>query len=146
MVHRWLLGAAFGPPTTMMVFVVAMILITGAARGEGISAEAFPPVVIRTVPAAGNSEVDPNLGEIRVTFSRDMLTEEMWSFVYANPAPFPKIAGEIHYVDARTCVLPVSLEAGKTYGLWINSSEHNSFRDKRQQPAVPYLLVFTTRH
>jgi hypothetical protein len=30
-----------------------------------------------------------------VTFSRDMMTEEMWSFVYANPAPLPKITGEI---------------------------------------------------
>jgi hypothetical protein len=42
-------------------------------------------------------------------------------------------------------VLPVSLDAGRTYGLWINSKEHDSFRDKWQQPAVPYLLVFSTR-
>ena len=74
-----------------------------------------------------------------------MLTKEMWSFVYANPAAFPKIAGPIRYVDARTCVLPVALEADKTYGMWINSGEHTAFRDRGHQPAVPYLLVFETR-
>jgi RNA polymerase sigma-70 factor (ECF subfamily) len=90
--------------------------------------------------------VDPSLREVRVTFSKDMMTHEMWSFVYASPAPFPKIAGKIRYLDDnRTCVLPVSLEPGKTYGMWINSGEHDSFRDTYQHPAIPYLLVFKTR-
>ena len=80
-----------------------------------------------------------------VTFSKDMQTKEMWSFVYANPAAFPKIAGPIRYVDARTCVLPVALERGQTYGMWINSKSHDSFRDLQHRPAVPYLLVFKTR-
>jgi hypothetical protein len=66
--------------------------------------------------------------------------------VYAAPASFPEIRGEIHYLeDRRTCVLPVVLEPGKTYGMWINSQEHTSFRDRHQRPAIPYLLVFTTR-
>ena len=142
---RWLFGLVIGLPTVAIVFVTGLVLTAGIARGDEVAAENFPPVVVRTVPTAGDTAVDPGLDEIRVTFSRDMMTEEMWSFVYANPAPFPKITGEIRYVDARTCVLPVSLDAGRTYGLWINSKEHDSFRDKRQQPAVPYLLVFSTR-
>jgi hypothetical protein len=89
--------------------------------------------------------VDPSVREIRVTFSKEMMTDEMWSFVYAKPAAFPKIAGKVHYLeDKRTCVLPVSLEPGQTYGIWINSQEHTSFRDTHQNPAVPYLLTFTT--
>jgi RNA polymerase sigma-70 factor (ECF subfamily) len=125
---------------------LALSLLAPAATADPPSAAGFPPVVVRTFPAAGDQDVDPSLGEVRVTFSKDMLTREMWSWVRASPAPFPKIAGEIHYLkDQRTCVLPVSLEPGKTYGMWINSQEHTSFRDVYQKPAVPYLLVFKTR-
>ncbi len=125
--------------------MVLLALATGATAGSP-SVEGFPPVVVRTFPTSGDQQVDPSIREVRVTFSKDMLTHEMWSFVYASPAPFPKIAGTIHYLeDDRTCVLPVSLEPGKTYGMWINSREHDSFRDTYQHPAVPYLLVFKTR-
>jgi hypothetical protein len=130
---------------SLVIGLVLAALQTGATAGSP-SVEGFPPVVIRTVPTSGDQAVDPSLREIRVTFSKDMMTHEMWSFVYAAPAPFPKIAGKIHYLgDNRTCVLPVALEPGKTYGIWINSQEHNSFRDTYQHPAVPYLLVFKTR-
>jgi hypothetical protein len=126
--------------------LVLLALQTGAMAG-GASVEGFPPVVIRTAPVSGDRAVDPAIREIRVTFSKEMMTHEMWSFVHAAPAPFPKIAGDIRYLpDNRTCVLPVSLEPGKTYGIWINSQEHTSFRDAYQHPAVPYLLVFKTRN
>lgn len=138
----WLLGFLGGIPTLAVLAVIG--IGAGMAHGNSVPA-GFPPVVVKTVPAAGDEGVDPKLREVRVTFSKDMMTKEMWSFVYANPALFPKIAGPIRYVDKRTCVLPVALEAGRTYGMWINSREHDSFRDLRQQPAVPYLLVFKTR-
>ena len=41
---------------------------------------------------------------------------------------------------------PELLEPGKTYGTWINSQEHTSFRDTYQNPAIPYLLIFKTRN
>ena len=131
-----------------LIVVTALLLFTiqSVALEEGAVVGAFPPVVVQTSPSAGAMAVDPSTREIRVTFSKDMLTEEMWSFVYASPAPFPKIAGKVHYLaDKRTCVLPVELEPGKTYGLWINSQEHDAFRDTSEKPAIPYLLVFKTR-
>ena len=125
--------------------MAVLVLYTGAAA-ETVDVETFPPVVVETFPISGTQNVDPSIQEVRVTFSKEMLTEEMWSFVYALPAEFPKIAGEVRYLpDKRTCVLPVSLEPGKTYGIWINSKEHNAFRDTEQNSAVPYLLVFETR-
>jgi len=123
---------------------VTLLAATGAALARAASPAAFPPVVVATVPAPGDVAVDPSLAEIRVTFSKDMQTEEMWSFVYANPAAFPKVTGPIRYEGKRTCVMPVSLEPGKTYGTWINSNAHTSFRDTSGLPAVPYLLVFET--
>ncbi len=126
--------------------MAAVSLMALTATAGTPSPAGFPPVVVKTLPAAGDRNVDPTTKEIRVTFSKDMLTHEMWSWVHANPAPFPKIVGEVRYLkDKRTCILPVSLEPGTTYGMWINSQEHTSFRDEYQKPAVPYLLVFTTR-
>ncbi|HOO77645.1 MAG TPA: Ig-like domain-containing protein [bacterium] len=117
----------------------------GAAAAE-ISVRSMPPVVVATVPVAGALEVDPSLGEIKVTFSKDMQTERMWSWVRITRETFPEIeADKIHYLpDRRTCVLPVRLEPGRTYAMWINSLENDTFRDTENNPAVPYLLVFRT--
>ncbi len=84
--------------------------------------------------------------EISVTFSKDMMTEDMWSWVIAAKDTFPPIARDIHYLkDKRTCVLPVKLDPRKTYAMWLNSQKYNAFRDTDNNPAVPYLLVFQTR-
>ena len=129
----------------LLIGIVIFMPRTGATV-ETAAVEAFTPVVVRTVPASGDQAVDPSIREIRVTFSKEMMTHEMWSFVYAKPAAFPKITGKIHYLpDKRTCVLPISLDPGTTYGTWINSGEHTAFRDTYQHAAVPYLLTFKTR-
>ena len=44
----------------------------------------------------------------------------------------------------RTCVLPVKLEPGKTYAIWLNSQKFGNFKDTDGRSAVPYLLVFRT--
>ena len=112
-----------------------------------ISAEKqLGPVVVATVPTSGDMAVDPSLKEIRVTFSDEMLTDRMWSWVMESKETFPKMTGKPHYLDdKKTCVLPVKLEPGKSYVIWINSAKFNSFRNKKNQPAVPYLLKFRTK-
>jgi RNA polymerase sigma-70 factor (ECF subfamily) len=42
-------------------------------------------------------------------------------------------------------VLPVKLEAAKTYVIWVNSQKFGNFKDAEDRPAVPYLLVFRTK-
>ena len=132
--------------------ITACLLVTGVlafstgAGSEPISVDLMPPVVVKTSPPAGAKQVDPSLSEVRVTFSKVMLTKEMWSFVKASPDSFPEVAGQPRYLeDQRTIVLPVKLARGRTYAMWINSAEHNAFRDRGSNPAVPYLLVFETR-
>ncbi len=106
---------------------------------------ADPPVVVKTVPKAGDTNVDPSLSRIEVTFSQDMMTKDMWSWVMESKATFPKITGQVHYLDDnRTCVAPVKLEPGKEYVIWFNSKKHNAFRNTDNVPAVPYRLRFKT--
>jgi len=126
--------------------VTAMLWFVATGSAQNVSIAGLPPVVVKTVPQSGDLAVDPALKEIRVTFSKEMMTNEMWSWVQINAATFPKSTSKAHYLDdKRTCVLPVQLEAGKTYAMWINSDQHESFRDTGNKPAVRYLLVFQTR-
>jgi serine/threonine protein kinase len=117
-------------------------------RMSSVSASfpSVPPVVIATVPESGSADVDPALSEIRVTFSKDMITDRMWSFVQVSDETFPESNGQVHYLDDnRTCVLPVRLEPGRVYAIWINSENHHAFQDHGGRSAVPYLLIFETR-
>jgi RNA polymerase sigma-70 factor (ECF subfamily) len=133
------------------VFTIGMMLlmtIAGLAEDKTqISIKMMPPSVVETVPQAGDTQVDPSIKEIRVTFSKEMMTERMWSWCMHTKDTFPKMdVQKIHYLeDKRTCVAPVELEPGKTYVIWINSQNYNAFRDTQNNPAVPYLLVFETR-
>ena len=136
-------------PSFLFGLLLAAVVTTGpAVAGPQVSVEALPPVVVETFPRAGDTKVDPGIGEIRVTFSKDMMTEEMWSWVIHTKESFPEVVGPVRYLDdGRTCVAPVKLEPGRTYAIWFNSPNyrHNAFRDTGNNPAVPYLLVFQTR-
>jgi RNA polymerase sigma-70 factor (ECF subfamily) len=132
-----------------METLIAILLAatTLAAEDKPITVQTMPPSVVKTVPQAGDTAVDPALKEISVTFSKDMKTDRMWAICQISDETFPgKGDGNIHYLaDRRTCVFPVKLQPGKTYVLWFNRGKFNSFRDTANNPAVPYLLVFQTK-
>jgi hypothetical protein len=113
---------------------------------EKLSVKTLPPVVVRTTPQSGDTQVDAAaVKEIRVTYSKDM-TDGSWSWSQISDETFPKIDGKPHYApDKRTCVLPVKLEPGRTYALWLNSGKFGNFKDTEGHSAVPYLLVFETK-
>ncbi len=114
--------------------------------GEKPSVETLPPVVVKTVPVSGNTRVDAAKSkEIRVTFSKQMM-DGNFSFVQISDATMPKSTGKIRFSrNGKTCTLPVTLEPGRTYVLWINSQKYGNFKDRTGRSAVPYLLVFETK-
>ncbi len=129
---------------TIAVALIGILLLAAAAMAQEISIEKLPPSVVKTVPRCGDTNVDPALNEISVTFSKDML-DQAWSFVQMSPQSFPKLIGSPKYLnDKRTCVVKIALEPEKTYALWLNSERFQNFKDSNKQPAVPYLLVFKT--
>ena len=130
------------------ITTVALLIASAAfaQTAKEITVKSMPPSVIKTVTQAGDTDVDPALKEISVTFSKDMKTNRMWAVCQISKETYPKTAGQIHYLsDQRTCVVPVSLEPEKTYVLWFNRGQFNSFRDTENNPAVPYQLVFKTK-
>lgn len=118
---------------------------TSYALRSGLSVETAPPVVVETTPRAGAIDVEPSVSEIRVIFSKDMMTDRMWSVVKISDETFPQLAGEVGYQDARTFVVPVALEPDSTYALWFNYKQNDAFRDESGTASIPYFLVFQTR-
>ena len=137
----------------MRKIVVAMpvliVLTTVAAAmfglGKKVSVATLPPVVVRTVPQSGDTQVDPALNEIRVTFSKDM-KQGGWSWVTITSDSYPEFTGDVHYLaDKRTCVGPVKLKPGHAYAIAFNTEKFRNFQDASGQPAMPYLLAFETK-
>jgi hypothetical protein len=133
----------------MLVAVATVGLVSFAlAQGktEKLSVKTLPPVVVRTTPQAGDTQVDAAaVKEIRVTYSKDM-TDNSWSWSQMGEDTYPKMDGKPHYeADKRTCVMPVKLEAGRTYVVLLNSEKFTNFKDADGRPALPYLLVFETK-
>jgi Bacterial Ig-like domain len=105
-----------------------------------------PPVVVKTVPAAGDEAVDPGLKEVSVTFSKEM-TDKSWSWATdtGRGAALPSGENKPSFSkDKKTCVLPVKLEPETTYAVWVNGGKFMSFVDTDKTPSLPYLLVFRT--
>jgi RNA polymerase sigma-70 factor (ECF subfamily) len=113
-------------------------------NATAVSPELIPPVVIRTIPESGASDVDPALTELRVTFSKPM-QDGGWSWTRLDEQSFPETTGEPRYLEnGRTCVLPVELQPGRCYAIWLNTDRLANFKDTNGLSAVPYLLIFQT--
>jgi hypothetical protein len=131
-------------PTLTLVLVLCGS-ISGMVQAEDVTLEGARPVVVKTIPEAGTADVDPTSTEIQVTFSKEM-HDGSWSWSQVSKESFPAVDGKPKYrADKRTCVLPVKLNAGKTYAIWLNSQKFGNFKDADGHPAVPYLLVFKTK-
>ncbi len=132
--------------SVMMLLLGVLAIGVAIIHAENnITIKSMPPVVVKTFPQAGDTQVDPSIKEISVTFSKEMMTKDMWSWVMISKESFPIISGEVKYLkDQKTCVAQVKLEPGKAYAIWFNSKKYNAFRDTDNIPAVPYLLVFQT--
>ena len=129
----------------LVLILAFVVLFLFAPLTEGADQSDASPKVIATNPKNGAADVDSSLSKITVTFSKPML-DKSWSWSYENKDSFPQIAGQPSYTDnGTTCVLPVKLEPGKRYVIWINTARSKNFKDKSGNAVEPYKLVFTTR-
>jgi hypothetical protein len=101
------------------------------------------PWVVAAVPNNGQTDVDPSLTEIRVTYSKEMM-DGSWSWCF-DPKALATTGEPRYESDRKTCVLPVKLAPGKSYAIRCNSGDFRNFKDAAGQPAIPYLLEFKTR-
>ncbi|MBP1643413.1 MAG: sigW 13 [Acidobacteria bacterium] len=110
-----------------------------------VAAHAAPqaPRVVALAPADGAGAVDPALAELRVTFDRAMA--DGWSWVMESPESFPTMTGKAFLTpDGREAVLPVRLEAGRSYVVWLNSDRYQGFRGRDGAALAPVRWAFST--
>ncbi|HPB30224.1 MAG TPA: hypothetical protein PLB62_02105 [Candidatus Sumerlaeota bacterium] len=115
--------------------------------GQTMSAQAQtnqPPSIVSTSPAIGDTEVDPAINEINVTFDRDMRGGMSWTGGGENFPSVPE-GKRGYWRDKRTCVLPVRLKPAWMYRVGINSPSHRNFTSAEGIPARPTAIFFTTK-
>lgn len=103
---------------------------------------AAPPKIVRTVPANGTDNVDPQLGKLRIEFDQPM-DRGGWSIVGDGPT-FPKLVGSPWWDDDRVFVCRWALAPGQVYSFRINSGSLADFRNPDGEPAEPYPILFKT--
>jgi len=129
----------------LVLITVFAALFLCPPSSEGADKSEVAPKVIATNPKSGAADVDPFLSKITVTFNKPML-DKSWSWSYEDKDSFPRTVEQPSYADnGTTCVLPVKLEPGKRYVIWINTARFKNFKDRSGNPVEPYKLVFTTR-
>lgn len=137
--------ARTAPAATIAALALAFTGPAATARADDLALASAPPVVVKTVPAAGSEGVDPNLKEIAITFTKEM-ADGSYSVVNYSPGNAPKFAGKPRYSDdKKTCFVPVKLEPGRCYAVWLNTTRFQNFKDSEGRAAIPYLLVFETK-
>lgn len=121
-----------------------------AAGGDGpvalapAHASLTAPRVVELDPPNGGVDVDPATARLRVRFDRPMA--EGWSWVRDSEASFPPTTGRASQsADRREAYLPVALEPGARYVVWLNSDEHRDFRDLEGATLPPVRWSFSTR-
>src|ERR1700693_3461350 len=70
--------------TAIAATITLVALAAWAQTARQYSIKTMPPSVIKTVPQAGATEVDPGLKEVTVTFSKDMI-DGNWSIPTTTP-------------------------------------------------------------
>ncbi|MCK5564169.1 MAG: HEAT repeat domain-containing protein [Planctomycetes bacterium] len=109
--------------------------------------EELKPVAVDSFPKTYSNDVDPDIKEISVTFDQDMFQYGYAWCQSGSDKTFPKSTGggNAHYIDSRTCVLPVDVEPGKAYSVFVNLGKFQAFRNTDEIPAREFVIVFATK-
>ena len=146
--------AGFAAMITAIGGIVTILITAGVLKPD---AAATPTMVVVTptadsvvrvessTPRNGATGVDAALTEVVIVFNQAM-RQDSWSFVVTEAGEFPEATGDPYFRDDRTCVLPVRLEAGKTYAVGVNSAQRKGFVSAADDTlaAEPHILVFKT--
>ena len=120
-----------------IAWAIALILIL-LPQAVGFAA---PPKVVKSMPANGDTAVDPKLKEIRITFDQPMGPDMS---VVGGGESFPELQGQPRWTSPRTIVIRVRLQPNHDYWLSVNSDRFRNFKNRAGEAAEPYPIQFRT--
>ncbi|HLH54074.1 MAG TPA: M56 family metallopeptidase [Verrucomicrobiae bacterium] len=128
---------------------LALVTLTDPPAGNGAdepspSNPSGPPRILSSTPRTGDTEVDPGLQQVTVTFDRDMDTSG-YSWTGGGPEFPGREDQRPQWRDKRTCVLPVKVEAAHYYRIGINAPSFRNFRSAAGVAVIPTAIQFTTK-
>ena len=129
------------------VLLIAVIFLTMPGAVMQSTAAAAPgaaPKIVKTSPQIGETDVDPELTEITVTFDQDMSEGMSWTGPKTETPP-TQPGKEASWRDKHTCVLPVKLSQGKYYRVGINAPSFQNFQSVSGISVEPTAIYFTTK-
>ncbi len=114
-----------------------------AGNDAGETETEMPPALVESNPKPGATGVSAGLREIRITFDSDMQRGMSWT---GGPPDFPPVdkSRKAHWIDARTCILPVKLQKARFYRVGINSKSYRNFHSTGGVSVPPTTIYFTT--
>lgn len=112
----------------------------------------MPPEVVSTSPARGTSGVDKSITQLSVTFNEEMANG--YTFGLLAPCPFPGFNASdpenslsVSWSNDRktiTATFTVPLDPNTEYGISLNTSINQNFRDLAGNILEPVEWRFTT--
>lgn len=122
--------------------IKVLVAVVLCLAGMGGAVFARPPRVIEAVPANGEVNIDPQLQQIRIVFDQDM---SMTGYSVCGGGPkFPNLVGKPGWLDRRTFIMKVQLEADHVYEFDINCPSALNFKNIRGESAEIYPVLFKT--
>lgn len=128
---------------------LALLTLTDPPAGKGadeagLSKPNGPPRILSSTPRTGDTEVDPGIEKLTVTFDQDMDTGG-YSWTGGGPEFPGREDQRPQWRDRRTCVLPVKVEAAHYYRVGINAPSFRNFRSATGVSVIPTAILFTTK-
>ena len=128
---------------------LALLTLTDPPAGKGadeagLSKPNGPPRILSSTPRTGDTEVDPGIEKVTVTFDQDMDTGG-YSWTGGGPEFPGREDQRPQWRDRRTCVLPVKVEAAHYYRVGINAPSFRNFRSATGVAVIPTAIHFTTK-
>lgn len=102
------------------------------------------PKVLSTVPADGDTNVDPLLNSFTVVFDKEM-SNSSYSFCLGTKV-FPTVEGSpVFENENKALKLKIKLKPNTEYEIWINKDETLGFKSRDNIPLFPVQVKFKTR-
>ena len=124
----------------MKLFYLLAFSIVLIYSGLMAQTTANSPRIIRSVPAFGECNVDPNLKEIELEFDQDM----QGGYAIMEDPDMVTIVSKPVWKTKRILTLPTTLGPNKFYRIPMNNDTYNSFRNEAGTPMDATYLAFRT--